>query len=210
MAPIMQASFDIGRVQTIRKVVLAVAVVLLVATFLFVGSWWPEGGDVHESLEWIGIGLIVVCILGRTWCTLYIGGRKNAVVVDKGPYSITRNPLYVFSLLGAAGIGAQLGSFVLSLLAAVVVWVVFRIVVSREERHLHDRLGSSYRDYLARVPRFLPQLSLWHNVDSLEVHPGRVVRTFLDACIFLVAIPLAELFEWLQNSGFIPILLRVP
>jgi protein-S-isoprenylcysteine O-methyltransferase Ste14 len=210
MAHSMRASFDIGRVQTIRKMVLAAAVFLLVAAFLFVGSWWPEGGDVHESLEWIGIGLIIVCILGRTWCTLYIGGRKNAAVVDEGPYSVTRNPLYVFSFVGAAGVGAQLGSFVLAVLATVFVWVVFRIVVSSEERHLRDRLGGPYRDYLARVPRFLPRLSLWRNADSLEVRPGRVVRTFLDACMFLVAIPLAEVFEWLQNSGIIPVLLRVP
>jgi protein-S-isoprenylcysteine O-methyltransferase Ste14 len=82
--------------------------------------------------------------------------------------------------------------------------------VSREEQHLRNRLGDAYRDYLARVPRFLPRLSLWRNVDILEVSPAAVVRTFLDACLFLVAVPLAEMFEWLQNSGFIPILFRVP
>jgi hypothetical protein len=44
----------------------------------------------------------------------------------------------------------------------------------------------------------------------LEVPPRAVVTTFLDACFFLAAIPLAEFFEQLQRIGFIPVLLRLP
>lgn len=210
MIPLTQAALDIGRVQTIRKMVLAAAVFALAFICLFVGSLWREDHYIHEVLELFGLGLIVVCILGRTWCTLYIGGRKNAIVVDEGPYSVTRNPLYVFSLLGAAGVGAQLGSFVLAALVPTIVWAVFHVVVVREERHLVTLLGVAYRDYLARVPRFFPRLSLWRNADSLEVRPVLVGRTFLDALVFLVAVPMAEVFEWLQHAGFIPLLLRVP
>jgi protein-S-isoprenylcysteine O-methyltransferase Ste14 len=204
------ASIDIGRVQTIRKAVLLTAALALVAALVLVQSPWRESPKVHESLEWIGIGLIAICIVGRTWCTLYIGGRKNAVVVDRGPYSVTRNPLYIFSLLGAAGVGAQSGSLVLTLLVPAIVWLVFRAVVAREEKHLLERLGEPYRDYVARVPRFLPRFLLWRNAEYLEIQPNQVVRTFIDACFFLAAIPLAEVFEWLQETGVIPVLLRLP
>jgi protein-S-isoprenylcysteine O-methyltransferase Ste14 len=210
MVGLSQPSLDIGRVQTVRKGVLLAAVVVLVLGFVFVASRWPEGSDIHEGLESLGIGLIVVCILGRTWCTLYIGGRKNAAVVAEGPYSISRNPLYVFSFVGAAGVGAQLGSFTITLLVPVIVWAVFRIVVAHEEAHLLATLGEPYRTYFERVPRFLPRWSLWRNVESLEIRPAQVIRTFVDACVFLVAIPVAEGFECLQNSGIIPVLLRVP
>jgi protein-S-isoprenylcysteine O-methyltransferase Ste14 len=210
MNAISRLSFDIGRVQAIRKGVLLAATGLLIAAFVLVESRWPGGRDIHEGLEWLGIALIIICIVGRTWCTLYIGGRKNAAVVDEGPYSVTRNPLYMFSLAGAAGVGAQLGSFVLALLVPAIVWLVFRVVVAREEKHLFAALGEPYSDYVARVPRFLPRWSAWRNVDSLEVRPALVVHTFVDACFFLLAIPAAELFEWLQASGVIPILLRIP
>lgn len=210
MAPFSHPSADIGRVQTVRKGILLGATGLLVMAFFLVGSRWPEGHDVHEGLERLGIGLILVCIVGRTWCVLYIGGRKNAAVVDQGPYSVCRNPLYVFSFLGAAGVGAQLGSVVLAVLVTAIVWIVFRVVVAREEQYLAARLGEPYRDYLDRVPRFLPRPSLWRNADSLEVRPALVMRTFVDACFFLVAVPVAELFEWLQDGGLIPVLLRVP
>ena len=56
----------------------------------------------------------LVCIVGRAWCSLYIGGRKKAEIVDRGPYSISRNPLYVFSFMGAFGVGAQTGSVTLA------------------------------------------------------------------------------------------------
>ena len=38
-------------------------------------------------IEWAGIVLIVACILGRTWASLYIGGRKIDALVMDGPYS---------------------------------------------------------------------------------------------------------------------------
>ena len=48
-----------------------------------------------------------------TWRTLYISGLQLHVsglqlreLVTKGPYPVVRNPLDLFTLLGAAGIGA--------------------------------------------------------------------------------------------------------
>src|SRR5690606_40050349 len=67
--------------------------------------------------------LIVVCVIGRTWSSIYIAGHKVQTLVMDGPYSISRNPLYVFSIIGAAGAGAQLGSIVLALAAGFVAWI---------------------------------------------------------------------------------------
>jgi hypothetical protein len=154
--------------------------------------------------------LIAVCIVGRCWCTLYIGGRKIAELVRIGPYSMMRNPLYTMSFIGAAGVGAQTGSLVMAALFLVVAWVVFRLVVAREERFLIGRFGEDYVDYLRTVPRFLPNIRLWKSPEWLEVRPDRVVLTFIDGLWFLAAIPLAEGVEWLQTAGYVPVLLRLP
>ena len=200
----------IHTVQTIRKIVLFAAIALGVFIFAVTTSVHPGGGAVHEMIEWAGIVLIVVCILGRTWASLYIGGRKIEEFVQTGPYSVTRNPLYFFSFLGAAGIGAQVGSVVLALACALLAYLVFYAVVRQEEQVLSARYGDSYRRYLARVPRFIPNPTLWHDEPTLTIRPPRVLTTFADALVFLLAVPIAELFEYLQETGVIPVLFHLP
>ena len=56
---------------------------------------------------------------------LYVGGRKNAELVTTGPYSMMRNPLYFFSLLGVAGVGAQTGSVLATFAVTAVAYAVF-------------------------------------------------------------------------------------
>jgi protein-S-isoprenylcysteine O-methyltransferase Ste14 len=200
----------IAEVQLVRKFVLALAVACGVLLYAVTNSVAPSGFAVHEMIEWIGIVLIVVCILGRTWCTLYIGGRKIEELVTDGPYSVSRNPLYFFSILGAAGVGAQLGSVAAGAVCAALAWLVFYVVVLQEERLLSARHGAAYANYLATVPRFLPNPALWRDLPTVTVRPPRVVRTFADAMLFLLAVPAAELFEYLQELHVLPVLLHLP
>jgi len=196
-------------VQAARKAALWVLVLAMVAGMGVIGT--PlDRPRLHEWVEWTGWLLIAVCIVGRCWCTLYIGGRKIAELVRIGPYSMMRNPLYTMSFIGAAGVGAQTGSLVMAAVFLLIAYVVFRIVVSREERFLINRFGAPYEDYLKTVPRFLPNVRLWSSPEWLEVRPDRVVLTFIDGLWFLAAIPLAEGLEWLQTSGYVPVLLRLP
>jgi protein-S-isoprenylcysteine O-methyltransferase Ste14 len=200
----------INRVQTVRKAVLLAGLVAGVALVAVTNSTYPTGERTHETIEWVGIVLIVTCILGRTWASLYIGGRKIDKLVQIGPYSVCRNPLYFFSAIGAAGIGAQVGSITLALLCAAIALLVFAVVVVQEERLLRERHGAAFAEYSARVPRFVPNLRLWRDARTLTVHQLRVVRTFADALIFLLSVPVAEVIEILQEAGYLPVLLHLP
>jgi protein-S-isoprenylcysteine O-methyltransferase Ste14 len=199
-----------GLIHSLRKEILLAAIVGSIV-FLMVGnSHWSEEHFLHEAIEWCGIALIVLCIVGRTWCTLYIGGQKNHVLITDGPYSISRNPLYLFSIVGAVGVGAQIGSLAIALASGFIAWVVFARTAMIEEAVLQDTFGNDYRRYLDHVPRFLPKLSLWQDRAVLQVRPKLVVTTFLDALVFLLAIPVAEGFEYLHAIGVLPTYLTVP
>jgi hypothetical protein len=63
---------------------------------------------------------------------------------------------------------------------------------------------------MARVPRFLPDPRRWRDVPALTIMPPKILRTFGDAMMFLLSVPIAEGFEQLQNIGVLPILLRLP
>jgi protein-S-isoprenylcysteine O-methyltransferase Ste14 len=200
----------IHTVQTIRKIVLAVGIAIGVLIFAVTDSKHVTGSIMHEIIEWIGFVLITICILGRTWSSLYIGGRKIEELVTVGPYSVMRNPLYFFSILGAAGVGAQSGSMVLALICGALAYGVFSIVVLQEEKVLLERYDDKYRGFMARVPRFFPKPSLWTDQTTLTIHPRRVLMTFVDALIFLLAIPVAEGLEYLQDIAVIPVFLTLP
>jgi protein-S-isoprenylcysteine O-methyltransferase Ste14 len=199
-----------GPSQTARKVALLAAVLLGIVFLLVGGSRWEDGGAVHEGIEWAGLGLIVLCILGRTWCSLYIGGRKNSELAQTGPYSVSRNPLYLFSIIGAVGVGAQVGSVALAGATGFIAWLVLLMTTMREETALTVNFGAAYRDYMARVPRFMPRLSQWKDAETIEIRPRLVRTTFIDALFFLIAIPIAEGLEYLHDAGILPTLLSLP
>jgi len=201
---------NIGEFQLVRKAAIATGILLGLMVFAVTTSYSPIGSNTHELIEWIGIVLIVICIIGRTWSSLYISGRKIKDLVDVGPYSVTRNPLYLFSIIGAAGAGAQLGSVVVALIFAVIAGGVFFVVTVREEKLLAELHGLAYADFAARIPRFIPNPRLWRDVPTLTITPPRVVTTFADAAVFLLAVPVAETIEWLQEIGVLPVLLVLP
>src|SRR5690606_20550686 len=118
----------VARIQIRRRMTLWLYGAAVVAALPFIGSHWAPGRMMHEAIEQAGMLLIIAAVLGRAWCSLYIGGRKSSQLVDTGPYSVSRNPLYVFSMLGVIGVGAQAGSLVLGPVLCLAVWLVFRRV----------------------------------------------------------------------------------
>lgn len=199
-----------GPSQSARKAVILIAIALAGTSLFVATSRWPEGGLVHELIEWTGMVLIGLCVAGRTWCSLYIGGRKNFELIQDGPYSLVRNPLYVFSIIGATGAGAQMGSIAAGLVYGIVTWAIFFWMATVEEGAMRKNFGTAYEDYAAKVPRLWPRFSGYHSRRPLEVYPHKVVVTFFDACLFWVAVPVMEAFDYLHAAGFLPTVLRLP
>lgn len=183
---------------------------LFAVSLFFLQSLWGTDGLVPQALRWAGYVLIILCVLGRTWSAAYIGGHKARVIVDRGPYSVTRNPLYVFSFLGALGIGFSTGMVTPALVICVVYVVYYRMIVAREEAHLAARHSAEYADYVARVPRWIPDFKLWVEADRPMGYPRNVFLAARDASAFFLAWPLFALIGWLQDSGILPVLLRLP
>jgi hypothetical protein len=104
----------------------------------------------------------------------------------------------------------QVGSVVLGLICGALAAIVFVVVVLQEERLLEGRYKKRFRDYMKSVPRFIPDPRRWRDDKTLTIRPPRVLMTFADALMFLLAVPLAEGFEYLQETGAIPVLFHLP
>lgn len=202
-------NIDLQRVQLVRKAVLLVAILAIVALAAISKSLGGET-PLHEGLETAGMGAIGLCIIGRAWCSLYIGGRKKAEIVDRGPYSVSRNPLYVFSFIGAFGMGAQTGSLVIAMLFVAAAVLVFAATVNREEAWLAEAFGPSYAAYKERTPRFWPDFSKWRDQEEIQVRPRFFVLTIRDGLVMLLAFPLFEGLEYFQHVGWTRAFLDLP
>jgi protein-S-isoprenylcysteine O-methyltransferase Ste14 len=81
--------------------------------------------------------------------------RASEHLVTSGPYSFTRNPIYLANtmIMVGAGLIATIAWFFL--LAIVASFLTQKLAIEREERHLEARFGKKYRDYAKRVRRWI-------------------------------------------------------
>lgn len=190
---------------------MGLAAVTAAFVLLFVGSTWRlQHPNVFYLIQFVGLALIFVAIAGRTWCAAYIGGRKKVALVQNGPYAMVRHPLYSFSIIGAAGIGALWGSFVVSLILAVATALILKSVTRREEHFLAAKFGSQYAMYAKQVGRYVPRSFSWRNESIAPINHAIAMRTLIQSSFFLLGVPIAAVAQWGQLSGILPILLMVP
>jgi protein-S-isoprenylcysteine O-methyltransferase Ste14 len=184
------------RINTLRVIM----VVMLPLIFLSRPAL-PLPGVLVDVIESLGILLVIGGVLGRFWAILYIGGRKNMTVMQDGPYSICRHPLYLFSTIAVLGFGMMLGSLLLTIAMTGLTFYVLNDIASKEERFLRSEFGPAYDAYAARTPRILPRLSQFSSPQSVTFDVSTLRRNFSDALVFLSLIPLGELTEHFKDIG---------
>jgi protein-S-isoprenylcysteine O-methyltransferase Ste14 len=120
---------------------------LLVAVF----AWFSQ-----PAARWMAIG-VPVSLAGlalRAWAAGCLA--KNRQLSTGGPYAYTRNPLYLGTLLVAAGLAIASRSAGLGALTAAVFVLIYLPVVELEEQHLR-RLFPEYEAYAKAVPALWPR-----------------------------------------------------
>lgn len=193
--------------QKARIRLLQLGALLLFIPFMTISPAFSQDGS--DNVECLGVALVLVCVAGRMWSILYIGAKKNRELVTSGPYSMTRNPLYFFSMLGAAGIGLFVGSLVWALILALLVYLVLVTTADKEAAHLEALFGERYRAYMRQTPTLWPKPSLYREAGDVTFSPEALRRTFLDGLLFLAALPAIELLEILKETNYIPIFFRL-
>jgi protein-S-isoprenylcysteine O-methyltransferase Ste14 len=106
------------------------AVVVLFFLFTTQSLWETKNEVLTFFLFFIGMILVGIASLGRMWCSLYIAGYKDDKLVAKGPYSICRNPLYFFSMIGTLGIGFATETFTFPIIF-MLLFAIFLVIFSK-------------------------------------------------------------------------------
>lgn len=194
----------ISALQRHRITILRLLFLGLLPLLLFTRSAWDGSEGIHEITEAVGALMVISGVLGRFWSILYSGGRKNSEVVQDGPYSVCRHPLYLFSTMCFVGFGILMGSLVLTLVFAGVTFAVLWTTARHEESFLRDRFGDRYAEYAARVPSIIPDPRLFSTPQHVTFDVQHLRTNLRDALVFLSLLPLAELIEYLHETTILP------
>jgi len=113
----------------------------------------------RPQLKWLlcGVGIAFVGLLLRGYAAGHL--RKHKQLAVSGPYAFTRNPLYLGSVLLAAGFSVASHSWISTLLLAAYLAIFYPVVIRREQDELKTLYGAAFEQYSAQVPAFWPRLS---------------------------------------------------
>ncbi len=141
----------------------------LVAVLVGVGLeyLWPiDPGFALPAPEryWLG-GLIVAgSFLGLGFWSVRIFRRSGQSenpwkptpqIVERGPFRVTRNPMYLQMVLICTGIAIILWNVWVLVLTPLCAWVLQKFAIEPEEAYLEGKFGDAYLAYKRRVRRWL-------------------------------------------------------
>ena len=123
---------------------------------------WPPLWRIPVALALIGIEIALFWSVKRDLGAARLVGATElsggGTIEQSGIYARIRHPRYAGSFL--AIVGACLVAATRTTWIVATVWTLLtRIAIALEERELRSRFGASYKDYCAKVPRFIPRLT---------------------------------------------------
>lgn len=116
-----------------------------------------------DALQIVGAGLVLMAVVlavcaftcFRLARTSPFPERPTTALVVRGPFRLTRNPLYLSMSLVHAGVALFANALWPLLLLVPAVLAIRFLVIAREERYLVQRFGAEYEAYCHSVRRWL-------------------------------------------------------
>jgi len=87
--------------------------------------------------------------------TTIVPHRAVSSLVDRGPYRVTRNPMYLGLTTAYTGLALALNRLWPFAFLPFVLYLLVVAVIRPEEGYLEERFGDEYRAYRRRVRRFI-------------------------------------------------------
>ena len=185
---------------------------LLVATLALVAVSERSlcSGLAGELMQLAGLALIACAALGRIWTSAFIAGFKDTSLVQKGPYSALRHPLYALSLLAMLGVGLATRSIAITLTLVAAFVAIYLRSARHEDAFLAQAHGRTHAEYGQRLRAFWPDFREYHVPESIEVRPRVFWKAFLDAGSLLGVYVLIRVADLMQVGGITPTWLSLP
>jgi protein-S-isoprenylcysteine O-methyltransferase Ste14 len=156
-----------------RMLILVASQLVLALTVWYVGDgrrpWYsPEFTTIQG---WLGASLTILGVVIRLLGTATLSSRimsskspESVRLCREGLFAVSRNPLYLGSLLMLAGYGVYFG-WIAAAGFTLLHWLRYQRVIQLEETQLEEQWGQEFEDYRHSVPRWFGRLSRLRNID---------------------------------------------
>ena len=121
----------------------------------------------------IGLVFVLVGEIIRMSAVSHAGGRTRTTKIGapslctSGPYSRTRNPLYLGNVIIYGGVCLLSGGpYLVEMLSITLIYFIiqYTLIISLEEETLTTLFKDDYLTYCKNVPRLFPQLNSWQEI----------------------------------------------
>lgn len=140
---------------------------LTIVAGVLLNRWWPidPGFTLPAPARyWVG-GLVVAgaFLVFGVWAVVLFRRTgqdekpwaPTPEIVERGPFRVTRNPMYLQMVIGCIGFAIILMNVWILLLTPLCGWALQRFAIRPEEEYLERKFGDVYLTYKRRVRRWL-------------------------------------------------------
>ncbi len=123
---------------------------------------WPKTG-IDNLMIFFGLILFFSGMFLAVWAKIAMKTKwglpgehdikRQNEILDRGPFAISRNPIYIGLISVILGYTLALRSWAIFLVPFVIFY--FYKAILKEERNLTKYFGKKYLDYKSKVPRFI-------------------------------------------------------
>ena len=137
-----------------------------ILTGILLGVYFPLPwlrGALGEFVFMLGIILIAMAIFIDVRTFLELRSHKTTILPNKGathlvtsgPFSFSRNPIYLSNTVLTFGIGFATGNLWLFATGLIAAFLTNHLAIKREEIHLKHKFANEWRKYSGRVRRWI-------------------------------------------------------
>ncbi len=174
-------------------------------------SYWhtAENHLFGSVLFFLGVMLTCLGFFGRVWCLSFIKGRKKRVLIQEGPYSLCRHPLYLFSLIGGVGVGLCTRTLTIPLIFLAAFALYYPLVIRKEEEFLRANF-EGYEAYKQGTNAIFPRWSAFAEGENVTMCARSFRQELTEAAGSVAFIGLIALLQGLQRAAILPTYFLLP
>jgi protein-S-isoprenylcysteine O-methyltransferase Ste14 len=128
-------------------------------------SFLPQGDGGNGLAQFVGVALTLAGCLFACWARVVLGGnwsgditvKDNHELIVKGPYALTRHPIYTGLLTAVVGTTFVVGKW-RAIVGLIIVVLMLILKMSQEERLMTQQFPEKYPSYRQRVKALIPGL----------------------------------------------------